>query len=407
MVTSLLLAAVAQSQPLTGPYRVEGVQRLALTPVMDGAIQAEEWDVLSRGAGGETYFQWEPGVLHFAAHAMPDQDVVVSMDMAADGWLVGTDNLEITYSLREGELRTRVRTLDATDPGGPVWRSGGISTEALSAIHSVSDVGWMLEASFIPNRSREPKSGRRMGVRVDQIPALLDPGESFLPRPMGFVILQMDASRNLLPGMSWRPVFESRSVARQDELSMRFRVNRDQDGLDFTQASFRAEGLAREEVLEGRMPFPHFRDDSSVIGYNTVIDDDAIPGWRVVQLALQNGDSEVLLRSSFRIANLVDLELDMPDRLRAVPEAQIIRGTVTIQSQFTGRVEGQFSFDAPAEWTVTRGKTDDFRIFHSRGAKRVPIEFVIPKNTYGTFPLTFRAQIGDELIERKVVLPIE
>ena len=91
-----LIAAVvlAQAGPeLTRPQGVTDPLRLALTPQLDGVVMDQEWDQLVQTPDGPVFFQWEPGAIYWAAKAKPGTDVVLSLDLAGDGWLVGDDNI--------------------------------------------------------------------------------------------------------------------------------------------------------------------------------------------------------------------------------------------------------------------------------------------------------------------------
>src|SRR5208283_2501321 len=82
-------------QPFVAPVVVKQTDRLALTPKLDGKIDPEEWDPFSSQGGLDTYFQWEPRKLHMAARVPVGQDLIVSLDLKGDGWLVGKDNVEV------------------------------------------------------------------------------------------------------------------------------------------------------------------------------------------------------------------------------------------------------------------------------------------------------------------------
>ena len=104
MVCVLLATALAQKP-------VDPVL-LALTPVLDGRLDPEEWLPIEMSAGFAGYLQWEPGALHFAGVAPKDTDVVLYLDLSADGWLVGDDNREIRIRFDIGTAVATARVLD-------------------------------------------------------------------------------------------------------------------------------------------------------------------------------------------------------------------------------------------------------------------------------------------------------
>ncbi len=409
MTLSLLASALlAQSVSMSQNQMVDSLVRVALTPVLDGKIEKEEWDNLAESHGGMTYFQWEPEIIYWAAHAKTDQDIVLSLDYNADGWLVGDDNLELRIKFEAGEPRVRVRFLDATDPTGPMWRDGGVPPEAVKVAAAATEGGWILEGSYVPPYRQGPEAGKRLGVRVDAVPANIDLGEAYLPRGLAFVNLQLDSSRGLLPGMSWRPVVANRSVAREDRLKLKFEVQRDDETVQLNRFEYRGEGLAKDMVASGMQPFPPFNRNKSALDFDSIIARDAVPGWRVIRAEILGaGEQPILLRTSVRIADVVDFEVAIKENLQGSTDMQIIRTNVILRSQFTGRIEGTFFTEVPQDWSVSKGKEQKFAIYHSRGTARIPVEIIVPRNTVGVFPLTFKAKVGDDEMFKTIYLPIE
>ncbi len=409
-----MLAAQTAQDPavlamLGQPYQVENIVRLALTPRLDGTLEAEEWDTLASSGTATAYMQWEPDTYYWAMKLSNTEDAVFSLDANADGWLVGADNLELRVGMVEGEPRVKIRTLDATDPNGPQWVPGGIAPDALKIAAQPTANGWSVEAAFTPTVGQGPQSGKRIGARLDAIPANNDLAQAFLPRGMAFLVMALDSSLNLPPNFSWRPTMRSRATSREDKFEVRYDLNR--DGQTFNPASFsyRGEGYARDEVAQGTTPFPPFDDRGRVtLNYNTIISRSAEPGWRVLRATLtrENGE-EVILRSSFRIADMVDFEVRLPESIPASQEAQVIRGSVIVRSQYNGRLEGTFTCSIPDEWSMVRGTEEKFLIYHSRGSARVGVEFIVPRNTAGLFPITFTAKVGEETITKTVYIPVE
>ncbi len=391
---------------LAAPFPVDSSVRLAMTPRMDGVIEAEEWDPLTKS--GSSYFQWEPGKLYWAANAPLSHEVILSLDYNADGWLVGDDNIQLRLRLVDGEMRLRVETLDASDPNGPQWKPGGILPETVKYVAAVNGDRWTLEASYTPTYSQAPAPGKRMGMRVDVVPQGFAVGEAFLPRSLAFLVLQLDSSQGLPRWMSWRPQFRSRSTAREDRFAMSYTFRREDGEEQPVLLNIRGEGPARTILGEKREPFPSIASGRVNIDFASTIAPDSEPGWRVLraEVSLPNGDP-VVMRSSFRIAPLLDFSPRLPFAISGSQDAQIIRGSVQLQSQFNGRIEGTLDLLAPEEWTVTRGKAQPFLIYHPRGSTRVPVEFIIPRNTVGLYPLTLKATIGETVLEQTIFVNIE
>lgn len=394
-------------QDLSKPLAITQPVRLAITPEIDGKIAEEEWDTLASDGTFTSYFQWEPENLYWAGTAPIGHDIVLSLDTKSDGWLIGDDNLEFRVSLNQGQPVLSVRRLDATEAGGPKWTNAAVINESVKLAATSSDTGWTLEAKFTPPSHEAPAVGSRLGVRVDCVPTGSDMGEPYFPRAMGFLNLQFDLGQNLPSGFSWKPEFLVRTVPVDDSFKVKFGFKRTED-VEFSQVDYRAEGYAKKLMATGSKPFPTW-DKKGRIGddYATIIARDAGVGYRVLRLTLTGKDNQsTVLRSSFKIADLIEYEVKLPKTLPLDPDARIIRGSVNLRSNGLKRISGTFHFGAPEAWTATRGKETSFVIYHSRGVAKVPIELIVPKDTVGVFPLTFTSKVGDKTITKTIYVPV-
>ncbi len=395
---------------MLAPLKVAETNRLALTPTIDGEIQPGEWTAFADSGGGKTYFQWEPDTLYWAATAMEGDDVVVSIDFNADGWLVGDDNFEFRCHLADGKLKVTVRRLDASNPAGPVWVPAAVVPETLHFAAKVANGTWSVEASYDAQEGNEPvKDGRRLGVRIDTLPAETDLARPYLPRAVTFVRLQFDNSEGLFSGLTWHPEMSNRSFAREDEFRIRynFEVQPDSPSLK----TFEVEGMGRATsvLTKIRNPFPALDNKGRAhMDYVTKVAPGATPGYRIVKGTLEAADGRTAtLYTSVRIADLVDIDFNFPLKLQVKDDAQIIRGGVTYKSQAQGRITGIHTMTLPEGWSVSRGGQANLLIYHTRGQQRVALEFVVPKGAKGVFPLKFQAQIGDHVIKKTAYVIIK
>lgn len=413
MVSVLLLAlgtvAVAQDAPPQQPFHMADRQtisspfRLALTPQIDGTIAAEEWEEFTTG----TMFQWEPGTLYWAGDLPVGSDLILSMDMLADGWLVGDDNYEFRITQGAAGPSVRVRKLDATRPEGPAWMDSGVLPESMDAAQSVTGDRWSVEAEFTPILGLNVEQGQRLGVRVDVVPSTVSLDEAFLPRVMTPVTLTLDQGQALPPGVSWSPQWRVRTIAAGTQFHVRFNFEREAE-VAVRSLSFRGEGLAQDGVITATHPFPSFdRRGRARVDYESLLGPRVPLGWRVLRatMHLEDGTTAVM-RTSFRASDLVDFEVSFPTDLTGREDAQIVRGSVVLRSQVMGRLNGRFTVSAPAEWTVDRGMDARILIYHNRGSQRIPIQLITPRGASGVFPIVVRAHIGESVIERTVYLYI-
>lgn len=405
---ALALGPGTQGPLLADPFPVESPVRLAVTPRMDGRLEEGEWQRLSRDEELASYLQWEPGILYLAGTTRLDRDLVFSLDLLADGWLVGSDNLELRVSWTGNEPTVRARFLDNTGRQGPEWREAPTIVDLTRVVAAADPTSWTAEIKFLALPFAEIRAGRPLGVRVDAFPTLGTEVQAFLPRPTGVVTFALERGTGLPEGLSWRPETKARSVVPGDTLRIRFNVTWPGGSIDT--AELRTVGLGREATATLRQPFPAFdRRGRAFVDYETPIAEGAEVGYRIVQATLDGGSlrGPVVLETSFAIADLVTFEVRLPRRIAARDESQVVRGSIRVLSQSRNRLDGTFTLVAPRDWTVARGSGDRFTIYQARGAARIPVELILPAGTRGTFPLTAKAAIGDRVVESTFFLPVE
>jgi len=395
--------AVQDPRPLGAFVPVHPV-RIALTPRIDGRVDPSEWDLLYDNGSAQTYMQWEPDKLFFGLCAPDGSDLVVSLDVQGDGWLVGDDNLELRVRRGSAGPEVSYRSLDATDPAGPVWLPADVPAESVRAAVGAG----CIELAFQPRRDLAPKAGDRIGVRMDAIPTGNDMGAAYLPRPVAIVRLETESGIGLPPGFSWKPNLASRSVAREDDFKARFLLSRESEDVVFEKVTASLEGDSAEVMSVTEGPFPGWgRNNGAVYDYASPVRKDSEPGYRVLRLELARPGGEVtVLRTSIRVAQLVDLEPDMPKVLPFSDGAQVVRGKIVVRSNGRNRIDGVLRIQGPETWTVTKGKESKYTIYHSRGVAKVPFEIVVPRGELGTGRIVLTTQIGDRTIEQEVFLPV-
>lgn len=389
---------------MAAPMEIDHSYRLALTPKIDGQLAPEEWEPL--GKLGGVYFQWEPGSLYWAAQAKQGDRVVLSLDWNGDGWLVGDDNLEISASNEGGELKVSVRQLDGDHPSGPTWVRPEVLEESLQLAKSEQPNGWTLEARYTPILGSEPSTDKRLGVRLDTVPESEDITAAYLPRTMAFVTLTMDIGEGVPPGLEVKPEFKVRSVPAGDRLKTSYFFE-SKTRLQFETLEFRCEGLGASSLASSSQPFPGFNGKNQArVPYESTVGPTAEPGYRILRTRLSDSlGRAAVIRSSFRITRLVDLDVNLPKTLELGPSPRPIKGSVTVLSQSLRRIDGTLSIEVPKGWSVTRGDGSRILIYHSRGTQRIGFELMPPPNASGVVPLTFRARIGEETAEKRVFLP--
>jgi hypothetical protein len=403
--TSFLLLSTLGQPPATfasAPQSLVSQSRLALTPILDGTLAQEEWEQLTESNGRPLAMQWEPEVFYWGGKLKKGEALVVTLDSRGDGWLEGDDNYEIIYRYGEGTVTGQVRRMSARQINGPQW----IETRVFPTSHrikaSATTDEWTVEAAFTPTEGQTPDVGQRVGIRMDVVANDQAEIPPFFPRALNFVRLQWDTSNNLFSGLSWRPQLSSRSFAREDQVRLRYNFVVSPEGPALRTIDVRPEGLATGVMSSTSNPFPRLgRGGRAFVDYESKIDGRATNGYRVLRATLTTvGGQQSELRTSFRIADLLDIDVNVPQTLELRGESRLFRGAVVLRSQASGRMDGQLSLEVPSEWSISRGQNSRFQIYNTRGSWRGGIDFIIPRGTNGVFPLTFTAKIGERIITR-------
>lgn len=398
---------VAQPAPFSQEFAVLQPNRLALTPSLDGRIDNEEWDPLSTDGQSSSWLQWEPGILYLAAKAPVGKDVLFSLDLMADGWLVGKDNLELKVVWQDGAPSVKARVLDATNRNEPVWVPASFIEGGLKAVGVSENGDWTVEAKVFLFGLPKPRVGKAFGVRVDVLEAAASEVAPFLPRKTALVEPRWERSVGLPPAMRWAPEYRVRNVVPGESIRIRYTFERPGTA-SLKRVAMRTEGLGQAHTIKIEKPFPPFdRKGRAFVDYETLIQSDAPKGYRVMRAEITgDGGEQVLAQSSYSIADLVDFEVNLPEDLTAKEDSQIIRGSVIVQSNTSKRLDGTMTVTVPETWTVSLGKVRRFTIYHSHGAAKLNLQLIAPQNARGLIPIELKAEVGTKVVVRTFFLPV-
>jgi hypothetical protein len=376
--------------------------RIALTPLLDGVIEEEEWDLLMQEDYVEGYLQWEPGKLHVAGKLPVGQDLLLSMDVSGDGWLVGKDNLQIRISF-DNRPRVSTQVLDATNPHGPVWRPFPSLATASGIVATSDGEDWQFELTLEdPGMGILPTAATKTFMRMDAVDFDWGNPEPFLPRLLAPVRFVTERSGGLLAGLTWKPELRPRVVTPGDSIRVRMNFTGSNE-LELGRFDLRAEGFARAGSTELGVPFPEFdRRQRAFVDYETRLPKEHPFGFRVVRGVLHGSDGvPTIVQTSFQVAPL--LQFDVVQRTFAVrEEARVEKVPIYFQSNTGARLNGSYTVRAPAGWRVVSGVDRPFLIYEPRGRARRVFELEIPGGTEGTFPLMVKARMGDQEVEERV-----
>lgn len=391
--------------PFSSPFEIRQPARLALTPTFDGKLELEEWDALSDSSELSSYLQWAPGELYLAVRAPVGKAVVVSLDMNGDGWLKGSDNLELKIADVAGNPDTQSRLLDCSDRNGPAWRSASFVTEGLQIASSTDAANRLLEMRIVGAGLREIGAGAQIGVRVDAVDPSAPEPERFVPRLLSLVTLQLNRAIDLPAGLKWNSELRESSVTPGERI--RIRTNTTNNGGPILKRyEMRTWGASQRETSSTTGVFPVAdRKNRAFVDYETLVAPSAIPGFRVLEARLIREDgTPVVLQTSYLVSDLVTFEASFPKNLRSQPNNQIVRGSLLVKSQTSKRVSGELFIQAPKEWVVATGSGKKFSIYFSRGSWRNRVELIAPANAKGLVPLKVQARIGSRTIEQTLYI---
>lgn len=390
-----LQAGVPDNRFTTAPQVAEPT-RLAMTPMLDGKSSVEEWDPFSDG----TYFQWQPGQLHFGAVTGTGKTLVATVDLNADGWLVGNDNLEVQV---DPAGKITARRLNAKNASGPTWEP--FPELALAAR---ATVGAVTELTLIdPGMGVFPtEPGRKVSLRIDATTGESST-EPFLPRSLATVTLAYQRAAAVPAMLKWDVERSGRVVPAGGRTKMRLTFGGDEK-VQPSSISMRSEGFAAAETNQVTKPFPTFdKKGRAFVDYETDVRREATSGYRVLRSTVKTADGlEALLQSSYQIAQTVDVEL-INKKVPASNGVQRQRFSYYIKSNTSGRVDGVTTIRVPEGLKITDGEESPFLIYNSRGGIRKVFELELQPTVKGTYPIVFSFTIGSQTLEQVAYLTIQ
>jgi hypothetical protein len=347
--------------------------------------------------------------LHWAAVAPDDQDVVLSVDAANDGWRQGRDNYEIRVSmLSELEAEVTLRYLDYSAPLEPEWVNLPLVPQNLVVVPTMLGDGmWSVEATWRPEGVFSVDLNDKMGVLVDTVPTGVRQSDTGA-RPLPVTTLVFDSGQDVPTGMGWDPNHRLRTIPAGDSFTAIYEISKGEAATELERIAFRVEGLGEAYTATMSRPAPDFGDGSRVtVEYETPVAREALPGYRIAVLeATTESGERFTMRSSFKVAELLDFVSGIPEGIEATGEPQKVTGFVRLRSNALGSLRGTFQLIGPPGWNIVRGAEERFLIYHERGEARIGVEFLVPGGLQGTYPLVLRARIGEQVVEETIPFTI-
>lgn len=402
-------AQAQDPQPFIERQNIADMTRLALTPKLDGVIDAEEWDPFVSAGAMDSFFQWEPGKLYLAARAPMGEEVLFSFDLKHNGWLVGRDNVEIRMRRTEAGLQVRGRVLDADNKNGPKWIDMPGISAAANVASSVSEDGktWSGEVALNdPGTGYFPDGPGNIGVRVDMLAMDSTDVASYVPRAIELVKLGYKRVTGLPGGVYWEPQHEGQYVAPGRSLNLRYTFKGD-EASDFQRVSMRSEGFVKDSTNALEVPFPKLdKKGRAFIDYNTRVGMDAPVGYRIARCIITSKDGATAMgQASFRVAPDIDMEL-VRQEIKQENKTNLVKVTVYLRSNSPDRFKGVLHVSAPTGFTILSGNDMPFVLYKTQTVRRV-LQISVPPSAVGTYSFDMMSKVGKEEYRQKGYLTIQ
>ncbi len=394
--------AGAAAQPYTIPFTVVEPVRLALTPKIDGTIDEEEWDALSSSSDMKSYFQWEPGKLHFAAQVPSGHDLVASFDLKGNGWLIGKDNLEVRLSNANSKVTMTCRVVDNTSISGPKWIDLPGMTMASFASVITNGATTTYEASISdPGIGLLPtEAGTKLMLRLDDPESTDAPSPAYLPRVLTPVSLAIQRSAALPNGLWFNTEGAGHAAIPGESIKLRLTYNGN-NSMKLQRLEMHSEGFSKNDTNQMTVPFPKFDEKGrSYVDYSTSIAESTTIGYRILKGTLSTADNiPAVMESSYRIGPLVDFEVPR-QALAVAPLDRSVRFSFYAKSNSSRSVKGEVSISVPDPLKILNGADRKINIQGNRGKDRQTFDLFFPPNISGTFPVKFSAILNGKKIEQ-------
>ncbi len=399
---SFLLATALHHDFFIRPFEPVNPVRLQLTPLLDGQLGKEEWDPI----GENLYLQWEPGKIHVAGELPKGKQIVVSLDLKGDGWLVGKDNYQLRLWSDESGARSSIEQLDATNRKGPQWIDRPDMNQAISAAAMDHDGNSFVEGTFRDiGLDIFPSSSRDVWMRID-MPELEENLEPNDPRVCTKVKFDTERGLSLPSALKWAVQSKTRSVVEREGIKLRYNFEGG-DMIGLKTISLRTEGPAEDYTNQMKLLFPSFDNKGrAFVDYTTSIDPEARTGYKIAraQLGFVDGPDGVV-QASYRIAPMMEFSLGSAV-MKAPDSSKPVSVRYIFQMYTRQNADGMIKVEAPEGWEVLKNGELNFKILGNQSADSRVMELKIPAGTTGTFPIRFTGTAKDQTVSQVCYLTL-
>ena len=369
-------------------------QRLKRKPVIDGAIGDSEWDVLctvNEGpAKGTVYVNWDDDFLYVGAKTDEPAWTVIDLDVNGDGWLHGTDNLELTIGplTAAGPPVITARVLDATSgKDSPEWNPQKVDPKNIQIAGRVTGGGQVVELA-IPKGTLGLvlKADRSLGFRADFLPATATPTPTPPYEPhLQLEIKLVEARITSAPGIAPRIDLADNKVIPGQTLHATLELVAKTDEITTVKSiTWKGEGGAAEVLRMVRDPSAGTLTIKKPLKlkYSSTIPDSAAPGfYQITATAELEGGKAAIATTSFSVVEPFALTLSTVPAPASATASNRLRVVVDIASAAPGYVRGGIELEVPAGWTIEGRPKKSFEAVREDSVTREQFFVSIPDGT--------------------------
>ena len=323
------------------------------------------------------------------------------MDAGGDGWLRGSDNIEVVVGpapAAGGAPTVAVRLLDASSTKDtPVWNETGVDPKTLVVAEKTNGNVQVLELAIPRNAgSLVLRPGATMGLRAEFMPpsiaAAYIPTQPFEPHLLldaTLVEARVMAAQGLNPRLTLsdykcipgQKLFGTLELYNQTDLTVKIK------SILWTGQgnSVNALNTLREVNI---VPVPGLK--RSKLTYKTVLPDNLALGSYILTVAVETEDGKKIeSAAAFAVVEPIQVQMSSDPQPLAILGPTKLEARVDVQSAVPDHFRGDVELITyPAGWEITNGKKHSLLVDRQDGHEISRFALKLPSNTAaGTYPL--------------------
>ncbi len=387
------------------PKYVSDTQRLRRTPIIDGSFADGEWDpfytIDDAAIKGTVYLNWDDRYLYLAAKTDAASTVLFDIDAGGDGWLRGSDNMELVVGPPPpggGAPSVSVRLLDAANSKDtPTWNETGVDPKTIITAEKTINGVQFLEVAIPKNTgSIVLRPGVSIGLRAEFMPpipaAAYLPTQAFEPHLLveaTLVEARVVAAQGLNPKLtlsdykcvSGQKLFATLELYNQTDLTVKIKsVLWSGQG-----NSVNAVNTLREVNIQ-----PVIGLKRNKLEYKTVLPNNLALGSYILTVVVETEDGKrIESAASFAVVEPIQVQMNSEPQPVAILGPTKLTVNVDVQSAVPDHWRGDVELVTyPPGWEITNGKRHSLLVDRQDHHGVSHFDFKLPSNTAaGSYPI--------------------